>query len=88
MLDRLDSTTEDFFLTWGANIAVVGGACLLLGMVAGWIIWRKTRTLTEKIESGNREALADFETSSDDVSKIRAELSGSRSRDSRTETSS
>jgi hypothetical protein len=33
--------------------------------------------MTEVIEAGNRDALADYEAMSDEVSRIRAELSGS-----------
>ena len=65
---------ETFFIDWSITFAIGGGVCALIGLVTGWIIWKNTRKLTEEIESQNREALSDYEKSSDEVSKIRAEL--------------
>ncbi len=65
----------NFLQDWGTTFAIGGGICALIGLVIGWIIWKNTRKLTEKIESRNRDALADYEKTSDEVSKIRAELS-------------
>ncbi|MDF1859744.1 MAG: hypothetical protein P1U87_05985 [Verrucomicrobiales bacterium] len=76
MSSDLPPETQDFLITWGATFAIAGLCFALIGIVAGWIIWKNTRKVTEEIEAGNRDALADYETTSDEVSKIRAELSG------------
>jgi len=69
---------ETFFIDWSITFAIGGGVCALIGFFAGWIIWKNTRKLTEKIESQNRDAMGDYEKTSDEVSKIRAELSSDR----------
>lgn len=66
---------ETFFIDWSTTFAIGGGVCVLLGLVTGWIIWKNSCKLTEEIESRNRDALGDYEKSSDEVAKIRAELS-------------
>tara|TARA_R110000850_G_scaffold142269_1_gene264316 strand:- start:2145 stop:2369 length:225 start_codon:yes stop_codon:yes gene_type:complete len=66
---------ENFLKDWSITLAAGGGICLLIGVVIGWIIWKNTRKFTERIEAENREAMADYERTSDEVSKIRAELS-------------
>ncbi len=77
MSNQLTPESTDFLMTWGLTFAIAGGVCALVGVVVGWIIWRNTRKVTEVVEAGNRDALADYETMSDEVSRIRAELSGS-----------
>ena len=74
MIPEPQNASERFLYDWGIMFALGGAVCLLIGLFVGWIIWRNTRKLTEKIESGNREAFADYETTSDEVSKIKAEL--------------
>ena len=69
---------EAFVIDWGTTFAIGGGVCALIGLVTGWIIWKNTRKLTEKIEGRNRDAMADYEKTSDEVSKIRAELTSDR----------
>lgn len=76
MSSDLSTETQDFLITWGVTFAIAGLCFALIGIVVGWIIWKNTRKVTEGIEAGNRDALADYETTSDEVSKIRAELSG------------
>jgi lysylphosphatidylglycerol synthetase-like protein (DUF2156 family) len=76
MSSDLSTETQDFLITWGVTFAIAGLCFALIGIVVGWIIWKNTRKVTEEIEAGNRDALADYETTSDEVSKIRAELSG------------
>ncbi len=64
----------EFLKEWGITLGIAGGICLLIGTVAGWIIWRNTRKITEKIEKENRVALNDFERTSDEISKIKASI--------------
>jgi len=65
---------ESFLRDWSLTFALGGGICLLLGLLVGWIIWRNARKLTENIEAENREAFADYERTSDEMSRVRAEL--------------
>lgn len=74
MIPEPKTAGEAYLYDWGLTLAMAGGICVILGLFAGWIIWRNTRNLAEKIESGNREAFAEYETTSDEVSKIKAEL--------------
>lgn len=74
MIPEPQTAAERFLYDWGLTLALGGAICMILGLLAGWIIWRNTRRLMEKVESGNREAFADYENTSDEVSKIRAEL--------------
>lgn len=76
MTPELTPESRDFLLSWGGSFAIAGACFALIGVVAGWIIWKNTRKVTEEIEAGNRDALSDYEKTSDEVSKIRAELSG------------
>jgi len=70
------SPMETYLADWMPTLLLGGGLCLLLGLLAGWIIWRNARKFTEFVESGNRDAMAEFERASDEVSKIKAQLSG------------
>lgn len=78
MIPEPESASERFLFDWATVFALGGGLCLLFGVVVGWIIWRKARTMAEVVESGNREAFAEYENTSDEVSRIRAELGGRR----------
>lgn len=69
-------SSENFLTDWGFTLTLSGLVCLLIGLVVGWIIWKNTRRFTETIENGNREAFADYERTSDEMSRIKAELSG------------
>lgn len=66
---------ENYLRDWGITIAGAGFVCFLLGVFAGWIIWRNTRRFAESVETKNREALADYERSSDEISRVKAEIS-------------
>jgi hypothetical protein len=77
MSNQLTPEGTDFLITSGLTFSITGGACALVGIVVGWLIWRNLRKMTEVVEAGNRDALADYEKMSDEVSRIRAELSGS-----------
>ena len=70
----MDSTLKTFLTDWSLALSLGGMICLFFGFFAGWIIWKNTRKVTESLESDNREALATFETASEEVSKVRAEL--------------
>ncbi len=73
MLDP-QNPSERFLYDWGLPLAIGGGICLFLGIFVGWIIWRNTRKMAEKVESGNREAFAEYDITNDEVSKIKAKL--------------
>ena len=75
MSPTLTPSAEIYLLDWGITLLIGGGVCLLLGCFIGWIIWKNTRKFTEKIEEGNRTALADYEKTSDEISKIKSGLS-------------
>lgn len=75
MSSSFTPAAENFLLDWGITLAVGGVVCLLLGCFIGWIIWKNTRRYTEKVEEGNRSALADYEKTSDEISRIKSELS-------------
>ena len=66
---------ENYLREWGVTIAGAGFVCMILGIFAGWIIWRNTRRFAERVETKNREALADYERSSDEISRVKAEIS-------------
>lgn len=74
MIPEPQNPSERFLLDWGLMFALGGGICVVMGLFVGWIIWRNARKLAEEVESGNREAFAEYETTSDEVSKIKAEL--------------
>ncbi|MDF1850319.1 MAG: hypothetical protein P1U85_05745 [Verrucomicrobiales bacterium] len=74
MIPEPQTAEEAFLYEWGLNLGTWGAICVVFGLFAGWIIWRNTRRLAEKVESGNREAFAEYENTSDEVSKIKAEL--------------
>jgi hypothetical protein len=76
MSPSLTRSAESYLIDWGMTLLLGGGACLLLGCFIGWIIWKNTLKFTEKIEGGNRAALADYEKTSDEISRIKSELSG------------
>lgn len=75
-VDLNTPASEHFLTDWGITLGVSGLICAVIGIVVGWIIWKNTRRFTEDIENGNREAFAEYEKTSDEMSKIKAELSG------------
>ena len=75
MSPTLTPSAEIYLLDWGITLLIGGVVCLLLGCFIGWIIWKNTRKFTEKIEEGNRTALADYEKTSDEISKIKSGIS-------------
>lgn len=73
-MPSISTSLEHYLRDWGITIAASGLVCLLLGAFVGWIIWRNTRKFTERVETENREALADYERSSDEISRVKAEI--------------
>lgn len=65
---------EGQLLDWMPTVILGGALCLLFGLLAGWIIWRNARKLLDRVETGNRDALADYERASDEASRIKAKL--------------
>jgi len=74
MSPTLTPSAEAYLLDWGMTLVIGGAVCLLLGCFIGWIIWKNTRKFTEKVEEGNRAAFAEYEKTSDEISKIKSEL--------------
>jgi len=70
----LTPSAESYLIDWSITLTTGGAACLLAGLFIGWIIWKNTRKFLEKVEDGNRVALADYEKTSDEISKIKSEL--------------
>lgn len=76
MSPELSPSLETYLKDWSVTLAIGGAVCLMIGFFVGWIIWRKSRKFTEKVELDNREALSDYERTSEEISRIKAELSG------------
>lgn len=74
-MNELTPQVETYLKDWGITIALAGAICAFLGAFAGWIIWRNTRRFTQQVEDETRDALADYERTSDEISLIQAELS-------------
>ncbi len=70
----LTPSAERYLIDWGLALALGGAGCAFLGMLCGWIIWRNARRLTQSVEERNRSALADYERTSDEISRIKSEL--------------
>ena len=70
-----DLATDRFLKDW-AMLYLIGGAVFVFsGLIMGCIIWRKYRKTAEQVEEKNREAMGRFEEISDQVSRLKAELS-------------
>lgn len=78
MKSWLTPSAERYVMDWGLTLALAGALCALFGLLCGWIIWRNTRKLTQSIEERNRTAQADYERTSDEISRIKSELAGGR----------
>lgn len=70
----LTPSVETFLIDWSITLVAGGLVCLLAGLFIGWIIWKNTRKFLEKVEGGNRVAFADYEKTSDEISRIKSEL--------------
>ena len=70
----LSPAVERYLIDWAITIAIGGVICSILGFFVGWIIWRNTRKFAEKVETDNREALEDYERTSEEISRIKQEL--------------
>lgn len=69
---NLTTEAETFFSDFAIAFSLVGAVFVIFGSIVGYMIWKKTRRLTEEIESGNRDAMSDFERTSDEMSRIKA----------------
>ena len=70
-----DLATGSFLKDWAIVYLLGGGVVVVVGLVFGCLIWQKNRTAAEKIEGGNREAMAQFEKASDRALRLKSELS-------------
>lgn len=75
-MNPLTPNTERFLFDGGISLTIGGLIFLLLGTFLGWIIWRNACRLAQSVEERNRAAIADFERSSDEISRIKSELAG------------
>ena len=72
-----DLLSEGWEKDW-ALVYLIGGAVFtFLGIVFGWIVWRKFRAAANTVESQNREAVAQFEDASEKTRRLKSELSRS-----------
>lgn len=74
MSPTLSRSAESYLLDWSITLAIGGAICLIMGFFIGWIIWKNTRKLSERVEEKNRAAFADYEKTNDEISKIKSEL--------------
>ncbi len=80
MNDNILATAMERYFTDWALLYIMGGTIFaLVGLIAGWMIWRKYRERAEHVESQNRKAMGQYEEISDQMSHLRAELSGKAS---------
>lgn len=74
-MDQLLSPAAKLFLVdWLFAYSIAGVSFLVLGLVGGWIIWRKSRKFAESVEERTRTALSDCERTRDEISRIKSEL--------------
>jgi len=66
--------TDRYLPIWAMVYLLGGGAFVAIGIVIGWMIWRKCRNSAEKIEENNREAIVQFEEASEKVQRLKSEL--------------
>jgi len=78
MPSLLPPSAESYLLDWSITLAIGGAVCSFLGFACGWIIWRKARRFTVTVEERNRSAFAEYEKTSDEVSRLKSELTGAR----------
>ncbi len=76
MKSLFSSPTETFLIDWGITFAFGGAFFVLMGTVSGWIIWRNARIFSQRLQDRNRAALADYEKTSDEISRLKSELVG------------
>jgi ABC-type nickel/cobalt efflux system permease component RcnA len=75
MPSLLTPASEHYLIHWSVALAGAGLVLVLLGLFGGWIIWRNARRMTIDIEEKNRAALCDYEKTSEEISRIKSELS-------------
>lgn len=73
-MQALTPIVERYLLDWGLAYLIGGGVFLCLGALLGWMLWKSAQRKTELLEERNRTAMADFERSCDEISRIKSEL--------------
>lgn len=71
---NITPAAESYLIEWGITLAMGGGICVFLGCLIGWIIWRNGRKFSQAVEEKNRTAFAEYEKTSDEISRIKSEL--------------
>jgi hypothetical protein len=71
---KITPAAESYLIEWCITVAIGGGICLVPGCLIGWIIWRNGRKMAQSVEEKTRGALADYEKTSDEISRIKSEL--------------
>ncbi|MDH4408892.1 MAG: hypothetical protein QE273_04680 [Verrucomicrobiales bacterium] len=67
---------ESYLLDWGLTFAIGGALFVIIGFVSGWIIWRNARNFSQRVQERNRVAFAEYEKTSDEISRLKSELVG------------
>jgi hypothetical protein len=67
---------ESYLLDWGLTFAIGGALFVIIGFVSGWIIWRNARNFSQCVQERNRVAFAEYEKTSDEISRLKSELVG------------
>ena len=67
---------ESYLLDWGLTFAIGGALFVIICFVSGWIIWRNARIFSQRVQERNRAAFADYEKTSDEISRLKSELVG------------
>jgi hypothetical protein len=67
---------ESYLLDWGLTFAIGGALFVIIGFVSGWIIWRNARIFSQRVQERNRVAFAEYEKTSDEISRLKSELVG------------
>jgi hypothetical protein len=71
---NITPAAESYLIEWSITLAIGGAIFVILGCFIGWSIWRNGRKLSEAVEEKNRIAFADYEKTSDEISRIKSEL--------------
>jgi hypothetical protein len=72
----LTPSAETYLVDWGLTFAIGGALFVVMGFVSGWIIWRNARIFSQRVQERNRAAFADYEKTSDEISRLKSELVG------------
>ena len=64
-----------FLKDWAATYLTGGLAVVLLGAIAGWMIWRGNRGVLNSVEEKSREARSNYEQINDELNRLKIEFS-------------